>query len=325
MADTSARLLRLLSLLQRRTHWTGPELADRLAITPRTVRRDVDRLRSLGYPVDAAPGSHGGYRLASGASLPPLLLDDDEATAIAIALGSPANGTVAGLEEGSIAVMAKFDRILPAHLRARVAAVRTATVSLGGGEQVSASTLLTLAKAAADRERVRITYVDREGRHTERRIDPHRLVSTGRRWYLVGLDVDRNDWRTLRVDRIGDAIATGHHFVLTDPPDAVALVSHASGVAPYRWVAEVVVCASVAEVSAKVPPTVAAVVAHADGALMTIGSDDLASLAGHLVALDLPFEVLRPPELRTMLRRAGERLVHAHPEREVDGEPAPGG
>jgi predicted DNA-binding transcriptional regulator YafY len=312
MADTSARLLELLSLLQQRSHWGGPELAERLAVTPRTVRRDVDRLRTLGYPVDAAPGSLGGYRLAIGASLPPLLLTDDEATAIAIALGVSAAGGIDGVREAAVAAMAKLDRVLPVHLRSRIAAVRSTTLSLGGVDQVDAAALLVMAKAAADHERLRLAYVDREGRATERRVDPHRLVSTGRRWYLVAFDVDRADWRTLRVDRVSEVTATGHRFTLVDPPDAVAMVSRASGVAPYRHVAEAVVHADVAVVSAKVPPTVATVTPHPDGALLTVGADDLASLAGHLVSLDLPFEVLSPPALRALLLRAGQRLVATH-------------
>jgi predicted DNA-binding transcriptional regulator YafY len=177
---------------------------------------------------------------------------------------------------------------------------------------VAADVLLALARAAADQERLRVTYVDREGRETERRVDPHRLVSTGRRWYLVALDVERDEWRTLRADRITAVVATGHHFHLEDPPDAADLVSRASGVAPYRHQARVVVHATPDEVRAKVPPTVGVVEPHPDGALLTVGADDLAFLAGHLVALDLPFEALEPPELRALLRRAGKRLTAAH-------------
>lgn len=308
MADTSARLLHLLSLLQQRASWSGPELAERLGVSDRTVRRDIDRLRRLGYPVDAAPGAIGGYQLAIGASVPPLLLDDDEATAIALALGLAASGAFGGLEETAVAALAKLDRVLPARVRARVAAVRTTTVSLATADAPDPGILVTLAKAAADGERLRLVYVDREDRRTERRVDPFRLVSTGRRWYLVAHDVDRADWRTLRADRIHEAVATGHRAALTDPPDAADLVARASGVAPYRWVAEVVIGAPVAVVSARVPPTVAVVAPHPEGAHMTVGADDLASLAGHLVALDLPFRALGPPELIDVLRRAGERL-----------------
>lgn len=312
MSDTPGRLLRLLSLLQQRADWSGPELADRLGITTRTVRRDIDRLRGLGYPVDAGPGVTGGYRMGTGAALPPLLLDDDEATAIAIALGTAAGGALQGVEEPTLAALAKLDRLLPPHLRARAEAVRATTLPLGGADPVAAEVLVTVARAAADNERLRITYVDREGRRTERRIDPYRLVSTGRRWYLVALDVDRDDWRTFRADRVTTVTATGHRFHLDEPPDAVDLVSRASGVSPYRYAAQVVVHASPEHVAAKVPPTVGVVEPHPDGSLLTVGADDLAFLAGHLVALDLPFEALEPPELRHLLRRTGKRLVAAH-------------
>ncbi len=312
VSDTPGRLLRLLSLLQQRAHWSGPELADRLGITTRTVRRDVDRLRALGYPVDAAPGVSGGYHLGVGASVPPLLLEDDEATAIAIALGVSAGGAVQGIEEPALAALGKLDRLLPPHLRARVAAVRTTTLSLGGADHVAADVLVTVARAAAAQDRLRITYVDRDGRRTERRVDPYRLLSTGRRWYLVAFDVDRDDWRTFRADRIIEVVPTGHRFRLEDPPDAVDLVSRASGVSPYRYAARVVVRASADAVAGKVPPTVGVVEPHPEGALLTVGADDLAALAGHLVGLDLPFEALEPPELRHLLRRAGAGLVAAH-------------
>ena len=309
MSDTPGRLLRLLSLLQQRADWSGPELADRLGVTTRTVRRDVDRLRNLGYPVDAAPGQTGGYRLGPGAALPPLLLDEDEAAAIAIALGASAGGAVHGIEEPALAALAKLDRLLPPHLRARVDAIRSTAVSIGGADEVDAAVLVALARAAAEHERLRIAYTDRDGNETERRVDPHRLVSTGRRWYLVALDVDRDDWRTLRVDRIAEVHATGHRFrPFIEPPDAADLVSRSSGVSPYRWQATVVVHADPAVVRAEVPPTVGVVEPHPDGSLLTVGADDLRYLAGHLVALDLDITPLEPPELVDLLRRAGERL-----------------
>ena len=312
MPDTSGRLLRLLSLLQQRSRWSGTELADRLGVTTRTVRRDVDRLRTLGYPVDAGPGTAGGYQLGIGASMPPLLLDDDEATAIAVALGLAAAGAVRGIEEPALSALAKLDRLLPSRVRSRVDAVRTMTEQLGAGDAVDAAILLAAARAAAEEERLRITYVDREGRETDRRIDPYRLVSTGRRWYLVALDVGRQEWRTLRVDRIASLATTGHRFHHVDPPSATDLVSRASGVSPYRYVAQVVIEAQPAEVSERVPATVGVVEAHDRGALLVVGADDLSSLAGHLVALDMPFEVLEPPELRDLLRRVSHRVAEAH-------------
>ncbi len=184
----SGRLLALLSLLQRRPSWGGGELAERLGVTPRTVRRDVDRLRELGYFVDATPGPEGGYRLAGGASMPPLLLDDDEATAAALALRSAATGPVMGLEEASLAALSKLDRVLPPHLRTRVDSIRRATVFLDPSEQsVDPELLIVAARASAESERLRLEYSDRLERVTERRIEPFRLVCTGRRWYLVAV------------------------------------------------------------------------------------------------------------------------------------------
>ena len=306
---SSDRLLRLLSLLQQRARWSGTELAERLEITTRTVRRDVDRLRGLGYRIEAGPGPQGGgYRLGTGAAMPPLLLDDDEATAIAIALGASAGGAVRGIEEPALAALAKLDRLLPTHLRARVDAIRRATLPIGDAERVDPDVLLAVARAAADQERLALTYVDREGRRTERRIDPYRLVSTGRRWYLVAYDVDRAAWRTLRADRVVTVTPTGHRFRLDDPPDPAAFVSRASGVGPYPVVAEIVIHALPDEVASRVPPTVGLVEAHPQGTLLTVGAYSVGNIAGHLVALDLPFEALNPPELVAHLRRLAEQL-----------------
>ena len=313
MSDTPARLLRLLSLLQRQPHWSGPALAGRLGVTTRTVRRDVDRLRGLGYPVEAGPGAAGGYRLGTGADLPPLLLDDDEATAVAVALGVSTGGAVRGIEQPALAALAKLDRVLPARLRQRVDALRSSIVTMApAADEVDADLLVTLAQACEGHERVTITYRDRDGRATERRTEPHRLVSTGRRWYLVANDVDRRDWRTFRVDRIGVATRTGHRFVPQDPPDAADLVGQAITSAPYRLQAVVRVAAPAPVLRARVPPTVGVVRPDGDGSVLLVGADDMAYLAGHLVGLDLPFEVLEPPELREHLCRVGHRLVASH-------------
>jgi predicted DNA-binding transcriptional regulator YafY len=311
--DTSARLLRLLSLLQSRPDWSGPELAGRLGVTTRTVRRDVDRLRQLGYPVDAAPGVAGGYRLVSGTNLPPLLLDDEEATAVAIALGTTTGGAVRGMEEPALAALTKLDRMLPPRLRQRVADLRAATIGMSGpADAVDAGLLVVLSQACAGQERIRMGYVDREGAPSDRRVEPFRLVSTGRRWYLVARDVDRDDWRTFRVDRVVDAERTGHRFRFEDPPDPAELVSRATAVAPYRHVARVRVDAPLATVRARVPPTTGLVDAGEDGVVLTTGADSLDYIVGHLVGLGLPFEVLEPPELRDHLRRVARQIVSRH-------------
>jgi predicted DNA-binding transcriptional regulator YafY len=312
MTDTPGRLLRLLSLLQQRTDWSGPELAGRLAVTTRTVRRDVGRLRSLGYPVDSLPGNGGGYRLGTGVSLPPLLLDEDEAAAVAIALGASAGGAVTGVEDHALAVLTKLHRLLPPHLRARVEAVRTTTVGLGGAETVAAGVLVTVAAAAAERRRLELTYVDRRGRRTERRMDPYRLVATGRRWYVAAWDVDRQDWRTLRADRIERVRPTGHRFVLDDPPDARELVARAIAVSPHEHEARVVVEAAPEVVLARIGPGAGLVAPHERGTLLTVGGDDVVHLASYLVALGFVCEVLDPPELRALIRDMGERLAAAH-------------
>src|SRR5689334_17865025 len=196
MANTSARMLRLLSLLQTHRYWPGAELADRLEVSPRTLRRDVDRLRELGYPVDAARGVAGGYQLQAGAAVPPLLLDDEEAVAIAIGLRSAAAGAVAGFEETSVRALAKVIQLLPPRLRRRIDALQAATApgGTGDGPALDAIALTTVAMACRGEERLRFEYAARDGAETPRHVEPHRLVSLGRRWYLVAWDLDRGDW-----------------------------------------------------------------------------------------------------------------------------------
>ena len=319
--DPAVRLLELLSLLQRRPVWGGPELAERLAVTTRTVRRDVERLRELGYPVDAAPGPDGGYQLGRGGEMPPLLLDDDEAAAVALALRSAANGHVAGIEEAALSALSKLDRVLPPRLRSRVDALREATVQIGpSGSGVEPDVLVGAAQASAAGQRIRITYRDRQDRVTERRVEPYRMVSTGRRWYLVGRDVDRaaqgddaGGWRTFRADRIEALEQTGHRFRLEDPPDAAALVSSGVSIAPYRFATRIRFTTTAADLRLRVPPTVGVVEAEGPGhAILSTGADSLDALAGHIISLGLEFQVIEPPELRERLAAIGTDLVDAH-------------
>lgn len=214
MSDTPARLLKLLSLLQTPREWPGRELAARLGVTPRTIRRDVDRLRELGYPVEASRGSVGGYRLVAGAAMPPLLLDDEEAVAIAVGLRAGAGHAIEGVDEASVRALAKLEQVLPARLRHRVSVLQNATVPLtrGDGATIDPRTLTTLASAATGRERLRFAYRSGDGARTKRQVEPYRLVSTGQRWYLVAYDLGREDWRTFRVDRVGEPYATGARF-----------------------------------------------------------------------------------------------------------------
>jgi predicted DNA-binding transcriptional regulator YafY len=219
MSDTSARLLRLLSLLQTHRDWTGPALAERLGVSARTVRRDVDRLRELGYPVHATQGT-AGYRLGAGTRLPPLLLDDEEAVAVAVSLASAAGGTVEGIEETALRALAKLEQVLPSRLRHRVAAVGRATVRVDApAPTVEAATLLHIAETTRRRERLRFDYRAADGASSLREVEPQALVSWGRRWYLVAWDVGRDDWRSFRVDRLAPKQVTGPAFPPRDPPE----------------------------------------------------------------------------------------------------------
>jgi predicted DNA-binding transcriptional regulator YafY len=322
----SGRLLRLLSLLQRRPYWTGPELADRLGVTDRTIRRDVERLRSLGYRVEAGPSAAGGYRLAAGgAAMPPLLLDDAEAAAVALALGVSTGGATAAvrdLAEPALSALTKLDRLLPPELRARVEAIRSATTQLDprtAPDAVDADTLVTLAQACDGCERVMLTYRDRDDRETERRVEPYRLVATGRRWYLLAHDLERRDWRTFRVDRIIDARRTGHRFVpVDDPPDASTVVGESITTSPYRYRAVVDFDCAPSELARRIPATVGVVRPDrrphtTTRSTLTVGGDDLNALSAHLIAVDLPFEVRSPPELVDHVHALGRRLLQRHP------------
>jgi predicted DNA-binding transcriptional regulator YafY len=313
MVETSARLLRLLSLLEVKPDWPGAELAGRLGVTPRTLRRDIAKLRSLGYPVDAEPGVAGGYRLGAGAALPPLLLDDDEAVAVALSLRTAATHSVTGVAEASMRALAKLDQVLPSRLRERAAAISDSTVPLTGpGPAVSAEALTTIARGCRSRERLEFGYRSHEGVVTTRRAEPHRLVQAGYRWYLVARDLEREDWRTFRVDRIDAPKLTGVRFVPRDPPDAAAFVARAVTTAPYRYQARIVVHAPPEVVAEHVPPSVALLEPDgAGGCILTSGSDSLEQLALHTAMLGLSFTVLEPPELVSQLRVLADRLGRA--------------
>lgn len=230
MTDTAARLLRLLSLLQMPREWPGSELADRLGVTDRTVRRDVDRLRELGYPVVAAMGAAGGYRLTAGSALPPLILDADEAVAVAVGLRVAAGQAVAGIEDASVRALTKLEQVLPAKLRRRVRVVGSAvTVRAGEGPTVDPEVLTTLAAAVTNRERLRFTYRDATGAESRRHTEPAGVVAAGRRWYLVAYDLDRDAWRSYRADRIENPHPTGARTTpATSPPPTRPTTSQAA-------------------------------------------------------------------------------------------------
>lgn len=243
--DPTRRALRLLALLQNGRLWRGPELSRRLDVTVRTVRRDVDRLRELGYPVDATPGTDGGYRLAAGARLPPLVFDDDEAVAVAVGLRAAAEVAISGIEDASIQALAKIEQVLPHRLRSRVSALNANVVSLRrtheDHEAVDPDALGALAAACRDHEEVHFDYAQPDGGHIRRWVEPHQLVSAGRRWYLVAWDLGREDWRTFRLDRLGHVEPTRDHFEPRDIPGGDGAAYFAASVASLPREAEAVV------------------------------------------------------------------------------------
>ncbi|QDH11015.1 YafY family transcriptional regulator [Nocardioides dongxiaopingii] len=311
MADgTTQRVLRLLTLLQQRRTWTGTELAGELGVTDRCVRRDVGRLRDLGYPVHASQGVGGGYQLGAGKALPPLLLDDDEAIAIAVSLRLAAGGTVAGTGEAALRTLAKLDQVMPPRLRSEVRTLHGATETLPGGvAQADGEVLTTLARACRDAVRVRFGYTSRGGGRQERTVEPVRMVATGRRWYLMAFDVDRDDWRTFRLDRMADVVATTWRVPPREHPDPAAFVQRAVTAAPYRHVVRARVSATAAQVRELLPPQVGAVEPDGDAAVLTAGGDQLDWLAVHLALLPWPVEVLEPDALRDVAAELGRRLA----------------
>lgn len=304
MVQTSARLLRLLSLLQARRDWSGPQLAERLGVTLRTVRRDVDRLRDLGYPVVARPGVAGGYRLEAGTAMPPLLLDDDEAVAVAVGLRTA--GTVTGIEETSVRALAKLEQVLPARLRQRVNAVGAATVSLAGrGPTVDPGLLTRLATACRDRDALRFEYARADGGASRRVVEPVRLACTGRRWYLLCWDRSAGDWRTLRVDRIGSEPSYAGRFARREPPeeDVAGYISRAISTAPYRYQARVLLRVPAEVAVERVSPAAGMVEARdAESCVLHVGGPSLAEFPVHVARIGFEFEVLDPPELVEQVR-----------------------
>ncbi|WP_162470785.1 helix-turn-helix transcriptional regulator [Saccharothrix deserti] len=314
MLETSARLLKLLSLLQVRRDWTGADLARRLGVDVRTIRRDVDKLRNLGYPVNAAPGVAGGYQLGAGAELPPLLLDDDEAVAVAVGLRTAANGTVAGIEETSVRALAKLEQVLPSRLRRRVNALQAHTIALPArGTQVDAGMLTTIASACRDNQRLRFPYAGRDG-DTRRHVEPLGLAHTGRRWYLVAWDVDKADWRTFRVDRIEEEPTLGARFTPREPPaeDLASYVSRQLSVAPYQHEARLVMHAPYDVVAARTSyASVHLERIDDERTLLTVGAPALEELGPWIAMIGVDFEVESPEELKQHLRALGERFLRA--------------
>ena len=315
MLDTSARLLRLLSLLQAQRFWSGAQLAERLEITMRTVRRDVDRLRTLGYPVSSSAGVAGGYQLEAGAILPPMLLEDDEALAIALSLRTAAAGTVSGIEETAVRALAKLERLLPNRLRRRVRAMHNAVVPMYVAHpRIDATLLTTLASASRDHEEVGFRYLDQKGKSTRRRAEPHGLVHTGSRWYLVAFDLTRDDWRSFRVDRIDGRATASSHFLPRQVPggDIAAYVSRSFGSQAQALQARVVIHAPLERVASRVPPLAGHLTALSKRrCLLESGAHSLPALAWFLASVGEEFEVQSPPELAEQIAEFAGRLSRA--------------
>lgn len=326
MGDPTGRALRLLGLMQSRSGWGGAELAARLGVTERSVRRDVERLRRLGYPVHASRGAGGGYRLGAGRSLPPLLLDPEEAVAVAVSLHLAAGGTVSGVGEAALRALTKIDQVLPAGLREQVDAVHDATVAVPqAGAAVAADDLLTLARGCRDQTEVRFAYLprreaaaDEPAQHDDRepaprRVHPYRLVARGQRWYLLGFDRDRDDWRTFRLDRMSQVRSTTWTFVpRPDVPDPADYVTRAVTQRPYRLVTRLRFTAPAAEVAERIPVAAGEIIDRGDqGCDLVTGAMDLRWAAVHLLTIDLPFQVIEPPELRDELARVAQLASEA--------------
>jgi predicted DNA-binding transcriptional regulator YafY len=324
VVETSARLLQLLSLLQARPEWPGAELAGRLEITPRTLRRDIQRLRDLGYPVQASRGVAGGYRLGAGPALPPLLLDDDEAIAVVVSLRTAASHTITGIEENSLRALAKLEQVLPARLRERTAALQQATVPLAGPRpMIDPAALTTIAAACRRNVRLAFGYRDHHGADSSRVTEPHRLVHAGHRWYLVARDVEHEDWRTFRADRISDPRPTGVRFVPRDPPDAASFVASSVSAAPYRFRARVIVHAPASAVAEQVTPTSGVIEPVSDDScLLTTGAASVEAIAFHLGTLGLEFTVLEPSELIEHIRALAGRLQRSLSKQTQPGQPS---
>jgi predicted DNA-binding transcriptional regulator YafY len=321
MADTGSRTLRLLSLMQSRRHWSGADLADRLGISLRTLRRDVDRLRDLGYPVEARPGVDGGYRLAPGASLPPLVLDDDEAVALTVGLQGAAQSAVADMAEASVRALTKVVQVLPPRLRRRVDALRAVTVpaAWSGGGTVDPRVLTTVAQACRDTERLEFAHTAGSGERSDRRTEPFRLVALGRRWYLVAYDLDRGDWRSFRLDRVRAPRGTGARFVPRPLPvgDAAAFVRAGIGVRLPTYDVEVEVQAPADDVRARIGQWATVEATGAASCRVRMQPDDLSWPAMALGTVGVEFTVLSPPELRALLAEWGGRFGRAAAQRPV--------
>ena len=314
--DPTGRALQLLSLLQTHRFWHGAELAARLEVTERTVRRDVDRLRDLGYLVDSTSGKYGGYRLATGAHVPPLVLDDDEAVAVTVGLRYAAEAAIGGMEETSLRALTKIETLLPHRLRRRVSALHSSVTSLrraADDDVVDPEALSVFAAACRDQDHVRFDYRRGDGESSRRLVEPHQLVTAGRRWYLVAWDQHRRDWRTFRLDRLRDPWPAGSHFTPRVIPggDAAGYVASSIGSTPRHHEAKLAIQAMFAELEGVlrwIDHTPIEV--EGDCCLVQIRSEDLGRLAMAVarIALTAPVTVVEPAELADAVRQLATHL-----------------
>ncbi len=315
MLATSERLLQVLSLLQARRDWTSAELATRLGVTTRTVRNDVDRLRRLGYAIDARPGVAGGYRLGTHGALPPLLLDDEEVVAVAVGLRAAAGGSIVGIEETSVRALAKLQQVLPSRLRRRISAFQSHTLLMPSrGPQVDPDVLTVIAGACRDHEQLRFDYQSHSGTDSRRSVEPYRLLNDHRRWYLMAWDTGRDDWRTFRVDRIELRTPTGPRFTpraVPPDPEIAAQVARGVGESSWRYRTQVIVHAPAEHVRQRMPIPVEVQSLGDDRCAFEPGSDNPEMLALYLGMLDADFTIVDSPELVDALRKVTGRYQRA--------------
>lgn len=312
---TSLRLLRLLTLLQGRRFWSGAELAESLEVTERTVRRDIDRLRDLGYPVHAASGVAGGYQLGAGSELPPLVFEDDEVLAVALGLRVMTAGTLKGMEEASVRALTKLEQVLPARLKRRMKAIFASVVALNlAGPSVDAGLVSVLAAACRNSDLLTFGYEDRTKAASLRTVEPHSVVHTGARWYLVAWDRNREDWRTFRVDRIQPPISKAGTFITRTLPDRdlAAYVSRSLTTAPYAHRARFLLHVGLEEAKQRIPPLVGRLEPVDDAhCVLEAGAQNLEMLPLYVAGFGVDFEVLEPPELASRMEELAERLMRA--------------
>lgn len=313
MTHPSGRLITLLSLLQSRRDWSGDELSGRLEVSPRTVRRDIDLLRELGYPVQTTRGPAGGYRLAPGADLPPMLFDDEQAVAIAVALQTATTG-VAGVQDASLRALATIRQVLPSRLRHRVDALQVTAVPTGrvAADQsvLDPEVLLQVGACCRDHQLLRFDYVARDGAVSLRRTQPHRLLSRGGRWYAVAWDLDREDWRTFRVDRLTPRVPVGPRFSpreLSEQQVASLLQPTPATAWPARGT--VLMHAPAAEIARWVRADQGQVTALGEQTCQVeIGAWSYGAIIAYLLLFEVDLEVLGPPELLEAAHQVAGRL-----------------